>query len=118
MHYTGIAAMHVYGTHSAGMLAAMQGGVSAQAFLLPLIIGISLLAFILTVVISLSPTEAEIHEDAALMARISGHPQHARHPAAPQPVRPGYDRAYDPGYSPGSPADAADDSGRWFRPRT
>ncbi len=51
----------------------MQGGVSAQAFLLPLIIGISVLAFILTTVISLSPTEAEIREDEALMAKISGH---------------------------------------------
>ncbi len=109
MHYTGIAAMHVYATHSTGMLAAMQGGVSGQAFLLPLIVGISVLAFILTAVISLSPTEAEIREDAALMARISRHPEHARQPAAPQPARPSHDPGYDPGYSPASPADAADD---------
>ena len=70
MHYTGIAAMHVYGTQNPGMLAAMSGGVSAQAFLLPLIVGISLLAFVLTVIISLSPTEAEMREDAALMAHL------------------------------------------------
>ena len=56
------------------MLASMSGGVSAQAFLLPLIVGISLLAFALTVVISLSPTEAEMREDAALMAHLSAPP--------------------------------------------
>ena len=74
MHYTGMAAMHVYGSQDPGMLAAMAGGVSAQAFLLPLIIGISLLAFVLTVIISLSPTEAEMREDAALMAHLSSGP--------------------------------------------
>ena len=52
----------------------MSGGVSAQAFLLPLIVGISLLAFALTVIISLSPTEAEMREDAALMAHLSAPP--------------------------------------------
>ena len=66
--------MHVYGTQDPGMLAGMSGGVSAQAFLLPLIIGISILAFVLTVIISLSPTEAEMREDAALMAHLSGGP--------------------------------------------
>jgi NO-binding membrane sensor protein with MHYT domain len=74
MHYTGMAAMHVYGTQDTGMLASMSGGVSAQVFLLPLIVGISLLAFALTVVISLSPTEAEMREDAALMAYLSTPP--------------------------------------------
>ena len=74
MHYTGIAAMHVYGTRNPGMLAAMSGGVRAQAFLLPLIVGISLLAFALTVIISLSPTEAEMREDAALMDSLVGLP--------------------------------------------
>ena len=72
------------------MVAGMQGGVSAQAFLLPLIIGISMLAFTLTVVISLSPTEVEIREDAALMARISRHPGQPARPAVqpPEPARP------------------------------
>jgi NO-binding membrane sensor protein with MHYT domain len=79
MHYTGIAALHVYAA-SSGLMAGMQGGVGAQTFLLPLIIGISVLAFILTVVISLSPTEAEIREDEELMARISRHGGlHSRH---------------------------------------
>jgi NO-binding membrane sensor protein with MHYT domain len=80
MHYTGIAALHVYAASGLGGMAGMQGGVGAQTFLLPLIIGISVLAFILTVVISLSPTEAEIREDEELMARISRHGGlHSRH---------------------------------------
>jgi NO-binding membrane sensor protein with MHYT domain len=93
MHYTGMAAMHVYGVQDPGMLAAMGGGVSAQAFLLPLIVGISVLAFVLTAVISLSPTEAEIRADADLMARISG--GHHAEAATPAPDEPA--------------------SGRWFR---
>jgi NO-binding membrane sensor protein with MHYT domain len=102
MHYTGIAAMHVYGTARPGMLAAMSGGVSAQAFLIPLIVGISLVAFALTVIISLSPTEAEMREDAALMASLAGRP--AAPPAA----------AHHTGRRAG-PGDG--DAGRWFRPR-
>jgi NO-binding membrane sensor protein with MHYT domain len=101
MHYTGMAAMHVYGAMGPGM-GGMGGGVTAGAFLLPLIIGISLLAFALTVVISLSPTEAEIREDAALMARISGGIAGQASPV-PQPARPAQD---DP------------EVGRWFRPRS
>ena len=121
MHYTGIAAMHVYGTQNPGMLASMSGGVSAQAFLLPLIIGISILAFALTVIISLSPTEAEMREDAALMAHLSGRtaepPLGAHRAAGP---------AADPGTGPGQygpgPYGQRDephdpDDGRWFRPQ-
>jgi NO-binding membrane sensor protein with MHYT domain len=102
MHYTGIAAMHVYGTSSPGMPAAMAGGVSAQAFLIPLIVGISLLAFALTVIISLSPTEAEMREDTALMASLAA--QLAAPPAGAR--RPG-----PPAEGPGDDA-----AGRWFRP--
>jgi hypothetical protein len=82
------------------MLTAMSGGVSAAAFLLPLIIGISLLASAVTVVISLSPTEAEIREDAALMARITGRAAEAAGPVH-QPPRSGPDHP---------------EAGRWFRP--
>ena len=121
MHYTGIAALHVYAT-STGLMAGMQGGVGAQTFLLPLIIGISVLAFILTVVISLSPTEAEIREDAALMARISGHPQHAQYSQQPpaQPTHdPGYAHPYGNGsahpYGQSAEGDPDGDPGRWFR---
>ena len=102
MHYTGIAAMHVYGTSSPGMPAAMAGGVSAQAFLIPLIVGISLLAFALTVIISLSPTEAEMREDTALMASLAA--QLAAPPAGALRTSPPAE---------GSGDDAA---GRWFRP--
>jgi hypothetical protein len=102
MHYTGMAAMRVYGTQNPGMLASMSGGVSAQVFLLPLIVGISLLAFALTVVISLSPTEAEMREDAALMAHLSGR--------APEPSLGGHGPASQ-GAEPGDP-----EAGRWFRP--
>jgi NO-binding membrane sensor protein with MHYT domain len=97
MHYTGVAAMHLT-PDSPAMAASMQGGVSPGAFLLPLIVGISILAFTLTVVISLSPSEAELREDAALMARISGlRPPAApgtaaqpRHPAPPNGSQPRY----------------------------
>jgi NO-binding membrane sensor protein with MHYT domain len=102
MHYTGIAAMHVYATPSPGMLASMPGGVSAQAFLIPLIVGISLLAFALTVIISLSPTEAEMREDTALLASLAAQlaaPPAGAHQASPPAEGPGDDAA-----------------GRWFRP--
>ncbi len=72
MHYTGMAAMHVYGAAASGGMASMPGGASALSFLLPLILGISILTFVLTAVISLSPSEAEIREDTELMARIAG----------------------------------------------
>jgi NO-binding membrane sensor protein with MHYT domain len=80
MHYTGMAAMHVYAAAATSNMAGMHGGASATSFLLPLILGISVLTFVLTAVISLSPTAAEIREDAELMARIarnhSGYPGH------------------------------------------
>ncbi|HXF20935.1 MAG TPA: MHYT domain-containing protein [Streptosporangiaceae bacterium] len=100
MHYTGMAAMHVYSPAEPGMLTGMSGGVGAAAFLLPLIIGISLLASAVTVVISLSPTETEIREDAALMARITGRAAEAAGPVQ-QPPRSGPDHP---------------EAGRWFRP--
>jgi len=78
MHYTGMAALHVYA--APGLAASVQEGVSAEAFLLPLLMGISSVAFILTIVISLAPTPAEMVEEAGLMARM-GRPVHqAPHP--------------------------------------
>ena len=66
MHYTGMAAMHMYpAPQSGGML--MSGG-TAESLLLPLIVGIAVLAFGLTAVVALSPTDEEIREDAALVA--------------------------------------------------
>ncbi|MGE5287325.1 MAG: MHYT domain-containing protein [Micromonosporaceae bacterium] len=68
MHYTGMGAMRVYPSpQSADML----GGATAGGFLLPLIIGIGSLTFILTAAVALSPTEQELRDDAALMARIN-----------------------------------------------
>jgi NO-binding membrane sensor protein with MHYT domain len=68
MHYTGMAAMHVYPAHGSNSMD--MGGASASAFLLPLIIGVSVLTFVLTATIALSPTEEEISADAELMRRI------------------------------------------------
>ena len=100
MHYTGMAAMGLSSDVGPAMAAGLQGGVSAQAFLLPLIIGISMLAFTLTVVISLSPTEVEIREEAALMARISRHRRDRAMPAA-QPAGPAGQQPGLPGAQPG-----------------
>jgi NO-binding membrane sensor protein with MHYT domain len=71
MHYTGMAAMRVYpdATTSGGSMAAM-GGASGISFIVPLLAGISLLMFGLTLAITLSPSEAEIHEDAVLKYRM------------------------------------------------
>jgi NO-binding membrane sensor protein with MHYT domain len=71
MHYTGMAAMEVYpaSSGSGGSMAAM-GGASAISFIVPLLAGISLLMFGLTLAITLSPNEAEIHEDAVLRQRM------------------------------------------------
>jgi NO-binding membrane sensor protein with MHYT domain len=65
MHYTGMAAMHL----TPGPMPSM-GGSTAVSFLLPLLLGVSLLTFVLTLTITLSPTEEEIHADAALQYRI------------------------------------------------
>ena len=70
MHYTGMAAMDIYpATTSGGSMAAM-GGATAISFIVPLLAGISLLMFGLTLAITLSPSEAEIHEDAVLQYRM------------------------------------------------
>jgi len=71
MHYTGMAAMHVYATAAAHGLAGMQGGASASSFLLPLIFGISVLTMVMTAAISLSPTEAEIRKENEFIERIA-----------------------------------------------
>jgi NO-binding membrane sensor protein with MHYT domain len=70
MHYTGMAALHVFSAPGGGMLS-MGGGVGATSFLLPLILGISILTFLVTAIVTLAPTPEEIREDAALMQRIA-----------------------------------------------
>jgi NO-binding membrane sensor protein with MHYT domain len=70
MHYTGMAALHVFSAPGGGM-ASMGGGAGATSFLLPLILGISVLTFLVTAIVTLAPTPEEIREDAALMERIA-----------------------------------------------
>jgi NO-binding membrane sensor protein with MHYT domain len=70
MHYTGMAALHVYAAPAGGP-AAMEAGASAGAFLLPLIFGITILTMVLTSAISLSPTEAELRKENEFIERIA-----------------------------------------------
>jgi NO-binding membrane sensor protein with MHYT domain len=71
MHYTGMAAMHVFkATASTGMVMGGPGGASAESFLLPLVLGITVVSFILTATISLSPTAEELSYDRALVAHL------------------------------------------------
>jgi NO-binding membrane sensor protein with MHYT domain len=76
MHYTGMAAMHVYPAPVGISMA--TGGASAAGFLLPLILGISILAFIVTALIALSPDDEEIRADAALLERLGQAGSHRR----------------------------------------
>jgi NO-binding membrane sensor protein with MHYT domain len=112
MHYTGMAAMEVYpdSSGSGGSMAAM-GGASAISFIVPLLAGISLLMFGLTLAITLSPNEAEIHEDAVLRQRmetefsdgLQAHSSGADVPVSPVPgpgraaTRAGASNAFTPG---------------------
>jgi NO-binding membrane sensor protein with MHYT domain len=65
MHYTGMAAMRVHAGGMPGM-----PGANSDSFLLPLLLGITLITFVLTLTISLSPTEAEIRDDAEFRCRL------------------------------------------------
>ncbi len=70
MHYTGMAALHVYPPSAAGGMLMTGSGATAENFLLPLIIGISVTAFILTATLALSPTAVEMREEQELQERI------------------------------------------------
>jgi NO-binding membrane sensor protein with MHYT domain len=76
MHYTGMAAMRVYATSSAGVYAAgaAGSGATASSFLLPLVLGIALFTFLATIVIMLAPSEADIVADAQLAKRLAERP--------------------------------------------
>jgi NO-binding membrane sensor protein with MHYT domain len=66
MHYTGMAAMHVYpAAHGMTMT-----GDSPNSFLFPLLLGASVLTFMLSLIIALSPNEEEIRADARLSQRV------------------------------------------------
>jgi NO-binding membrane sensor protein with MHYT domain len=66
MHYTGMAAMHVY-ARGPGMT---MTGASPDSFLFPLLLGASVLTFMLALIIALSPNEEEIRADARLSQRV------------------------------------------------
>lgn len=82
MHYTGMAAMRVH----AGAMPGMSGA-SSVSFLVPLLLGITIVTFILTLTISLSPSEEEIHADAAMLTRIE-EARKARDNVAADPAKP------------------------------
>ncbi len=71
MHYTGMAALHMWPAGAGGGMNMAGGGATAVGFLLPLLIGISILAFIMTATIALSPSSEEMREDAELLQRIA-----------------------------------------------
>jgi NO-binding membrane sensor protein with MHYT domain len=73
MHYTGMAAMHLFPPGTGAGMEMAGGGATAENFLLPLLIGISILAFIMTATLALSPTDEELRADAALMQRIEAY---------------------------------------------
>ncbi len=66
MHYTGMAAMHVY-VRGSGM---NMSGESAASFLFPLLLGASVLTFLISLIIAMSPNEEEIRADASLSERL------------------------------------------------
>jgi len=70
MHYTGMAAMHVYAQAAAGSRMTAMSGLSAEGFLLPLLLGVSVLTFLVTLLLALAPSEAEIREDTLLTERL------------------------------------------------
>ncbi|HEY2239398.1 MAG TPA: MHYT domain-containing protein [Streptosporangiaceae bacterium] len=76
MHYTGMAAMTVFASSSAGVYAAgaAGSGATATSFLLPLVLGISVFTFLATIVVMLAPSEADIVADAQLAKRLAERP--------------------------------------------
>jgi NO-binding membrane sensor protein with MHYT domain len=91
MHYTGMAALHMWPETQRGGMNMAGGGATAESFLLPLLIGISILAFIMTATIALSPSGDEMREDAELMQRIEA-ARDSGYPVASGPVLPGRHR--------------------------
>jgi NO-binding membrane sensor protein with MHYT domain len=71
MHYTGMAALHLYHAPGGGGMLGMGAGASATSFLLPLILGISIVTFLVTAIVTMAPSAEEMREDAALMERIA-----------------------------------------------
>ena len=70
MHYTGMAAMHVY----PGGGTMTMSGYPADSFLFPLLLSASVLTFVLSLIIAMSPNEKEIRADASLTERLVPEP--------------------------------------------
>jgi NO-binding membrane sensor protein with MHYT domain len=66
MHYTGMYAMHV----KVDAEPALVSGADALDFLVPLMTVISLITLTMLLMVILSPSEAELHEDAELVAKL------------------------------------------------
>jgi NO-binding membrane sensor protein with MHYT domain len=117
MHYTGMAALRI--TPDPGLTVNTSATASATAFLLPLILGLSTLGFIFSAVIAMSPTAAEILEEAALMQRISATPRDNRYvPPGGAPRQAAAPSPYATGSQPaaaGEPQPSAE-PGSLFRP--
>ena len=77
MHYTGMAAIHLYagngGIYGAGQNT-VTGGVAASGFVLPLVLGIGLFSFLALIIIMLAPSEDEIRADMRLAERLADRP--------------------------------------------
>jgi NO-binding membrane sensor protein with MHYT domain len=65
MHYTGMAAMHVYASGQTAI-----SGSAAGSFLFPLLLGAVVLTFLLALIIAMSPNEEEIRADQSLSERL------------------------------------------------
>ena len=91
MHYTGMAAMRVH----AGRMPVTPGA-SGDSFLLPLLLGITLITFVLTLTMSLSPSEAEIRDDAEFRRRLESLQAHAAPAVPPVPAVPAGEEAPGP----------------------
>jgi NO-binding membrane sensor protein with MHYT domain len=104
MHYTGMAALTVRATP--GLAVSDAWAASAEGLLLPLILGLSCAAFVFSTVLSLSPTAAEMVEEAELMARLGRGPQQ-------QPYQRAASQAWPDG---GNERDGQGQPGSLFRP--
>jgi NO-binding membrane sensor protein with MHYT domain len=105
MHYTGMAALSVRA--APGVTVNDAWAASAEGLLIPLILGLSCAAFIFSTVLALSPTAAEMVEEAELMARMARGPQH-------QPYRRAASQAWPPDGANGR--DGQGQQGSLFRP--
>jgi NO-binding membrane sensor protein with MHYT domain len=77
MHYTGMAALHIYagamppmGIAGASGIITSVSGATAASFLIPVLVVIALATFLLTLALSMSPSEDEVRADTDLRRRL------------------------------------------------